>query len=190
MSAETFSDAYRTPTHQTVRLGRGRHAGPGPEVCVMELASMLAGDPFSDHPATACPLIGSLLRTYNDAVEDDRRQLLYPLASLAVGTRGDRAITERRSRALAEWCEEHDALLPRWRRWTRRLSPQPCARTLIDQSMLAIRCLPRRSPDRAHEEFVKLIERLAHIGREPDAGRHTRSPAPAAQELPACGSAA
>jgi hypothetical protein len=49
-------------SHQTVRLRRGKHASPEKGVCVMELASMLAGEPFSDRPACACPLTAALLR--------------------------------------------------------------------------------------------------------------------------------
>ena len=50
------------PTHQTVRLSRGKHASPRSGACVMELASMLAGEPFSDRPDCACPVIGAFLR--------------------------------------------------------------------------------------------------------------------------------
>jgi hypothetical protein len=32
----------------------------------MELASMLADEPFSDRSATVSPVVGALLRTYND----------------------------------------------------------------------------------------------------------------------------
>jgi hypothetical protein len=39
----------------------------------MELSSMLAGEPFTDHPVAVCPVIGALLRTYNDTIDDERR---------------------------------------------------------------------------------------------------------------------
>ena len=35
---------------------------------------MLAGEPFSDQPASVCPVIGSFLRAYNDSIDDGRRQ--------------------------------------------------------------------------------------------------------------------
>src|SRR5919109_5185322 len=90
------------PTHQTVRLARGRHRSPRLGACVMELASMLAGEPFSDRPATASPVIGAFLRTYNDGIDDERRQDLYPLAALIVGTAAGRRVEdERASRCLA-----------------------------------------------------------------------------------------
>src|ERR687885_2466316 len=80
-----------TPTivsHQTVRLRRGKHASPEKGVCVMELASMLAGEPFSDRPQAVCPVIGAYLRSYNDVVDDDRRQDLYRYAAEAIGPAG------------------------------------------------------------------------------------------------------
>jgi len=67
----------------------------------MELASMLADEPFSDRPDNASRVIGALLRTYNDGLDDDRRQDLYPLASLIVGSAGSRALEkDRASRCL------------------------------------------------------------------------------------------
>ena len=49
---------------------------------------MLAGEPFTDHPASVCPVIGSFLRAYNDSIDDRRRQALYEYASRVVGSRG------------------------------------------------------------------------------------------------------
>jgi hypothetical protein len=90
------------PSHQTVRLRAGRHASPHAGACVMELASMLADEPFSDRPRTTSAVLGALLRTYNDGVDDERRQDLYPLAALIVGTAARRAVeAERAARCLA-----------------------------------------------------------------------------------------
>jgi hypothetical protein len=63
----------------------------------MELASMLASERFSDRPATASPVIGAFLRTYNDGLDDERRQDLYPLAALIVGTAAGRAVEQERA---------------------------------------------------------------------------------------------
>lgn len=91
-----------TPSYQTVKLSAGRHPAPHLGACVMELASMLAEEPFTDRPATISPVIGAFLRTYNDGLDDERRQDLYPLASLIVGTAAGRAVEcERASRCLA-----------------------------------------------------------------------------------------
>jgi hypothetical protein len=94
--------AITRPSHQTARLSAGRHRSPHDGVCVMELASMLAAGPFSDRPATISPVIGAFLRTYNDGVDDERRQDLYAVAPLIVGTAGGRAAErDRAGRCLA-----------------------------------------------------------------------------------------
>lgn len=83
------------PTHQTVRLEKGKHGGPAHGLCVMELAPMLAGERFSDQPRTVCPIVAAFLRAYNDWVDDDRRQDLYRFASAAVGTSASTAVRRR-----------------------------------------------------------------------------------------------
>jgi hypothetical protein len=65
----------------------------------MELASMLAGERFSDHPKSVCGVIAGFLRAYNDAIDRDRRKDLFACAAAVVGTRGSRS-TER---ARIEW---------------------------------------------------------------------------------------
>ena len=67
-------DMPPTPSHQTVRLSRGRHRSSSAGVCVMELASMLADEPFSDRSKSMSPCVGAFLRTYNDGLDDERRQ--------------------------------------------------------------------------------------------------------------------
>src|ERR1700722_3440850 len=83
--------------HQVARLGKGSHDGPGSVVCVMELASMLAGDRFTDRPPSVCPLVGALLRTYNDKLDNRKRQDLYRYAADSVGSRGDHRLQARRA---------------------------------------------------------------------------------------------
>jgi hypothetical protein len=90
-------------SHQTVRLGAGRHPRPGQVVCVMELASMLAGARFGDRPPSVCPVIGAILRAYNDNVDDHRRQDLYRFAADAVDTRRDYRVQRRRADAALDW---------------------------------------------------------------------------------------
>jgi hypothetical protein len=95
-------------TYQTIKLSRGKHASPEDGACVMELASMLAGEPFSDHPASVCPVIAALLRVYNDALDDDHRQVLYVYAAKAVGSRGSRGLEHVRAERLNAWASERE----------------------------------------------------------------------------------
>jgi hypothetical protein len=69
----------------------------------MELASVLSGGPFSDHPQGTCPVIAAFLRSYNDHVDDERRQDLYNYAARVVGTRTDAAVERRRAEMCRRW---------------------------------------------------------------------------------------
>ncbi len=93
-------------SYQTIKLSKGKHTGPEDGACVMELASMLAGEPFTDHPASVCPVIGSFLRSYNDTIDSDRREALYEYASKVVGSRGCVKTQQARAARLAEWAED------------------------------------------------------------------------------------
>jgi hypothetical protein len=84
------------PSHQTARLTQGKHATPADGVCVMELASMLAGEPFGDHPRSVCPVIAAYLRSLNDMADNRRRQRLLPYAAAAVGTSAPGAVQIKR----------------------------------------------------------------------------------------------
>jgi hypothetical protein len=79
-----------------VRLEPGSHRSPNDGVCVVELASMIAGEPFSDRPSCVCRVLGSFLRSWNDRAGYADRQRLYPYASLVVGTGGHRRISRIR----------------------------------------------------------------------------------------------
>jgi hypothetical protein len=78
----------------------------------MELASMLAEEPFSDRPRNASAVIGAFLRTYNDGLDDERRQDLYCLASSIVGSAGSRAVERERASRCLEFARSLGAGLP------------------------------------------------------------------------------
>ncbi|WP_432524952.1 hypothetical protein [Kineococcus sp. SYSU DK006] len=70
-------------------LSRGRHRSPRQGACFMELASHLAGEPWSDHPACTHPLLAALARGVNDHTSDAARPLLLDLVPSVVGRRGE-----------------------------------------------------------------------------------------------------
>ncbi|GLY65202.1 hypothetical protein [Amycolatopsis taiwanensis] len=57
-------------------LSRGHHVLPELGGCFMEIASVLAGEPWSDHPNCTHPMLAELARTVNDLVHDESRQQL------------------------------------------------------------------------------------------------------------------
>src|SRR5689334_25130212 len=98
--------------YQVVRLARGRHASPAAGVCAMELASLLAHEPFSDRSPSISPTIGAFLRTYNDGLDDERRQDLYAVAALVVGSARGRAVERRRINACLAFALAHGTGIP------------------------------------------------------------------------------
>lgn len=76
--------APRSPA--AIPLSRGRHAGPGDGACAMELASALAGEPWSDHPACVHPVLAAIARAVNDGTGDAGRARSAALVPAMIGT--------------------------------------------------------------------------------------------------------
>jgi hypothetical protein len=163
-----------TRNYQTARLGPGRHDGPGEVVCVMELASMLSGERFSDRPAKVCPILGAILRAYNDNVDDRRRQDLYRFAADAVGTRGDFTLQRERAEVALGWAREVSAgAAGSGRRALRKLPEEPAPDAGPERiADYVVASIPRaaifkagkgRWSDDVHNALVALIERLIEM---------------------------
>ena len=161
------------PSHQTVRLSRGRHRSPNGGVCVMELASMLGGEPFSDRSRSVSPVIGAFLRTYNDGIDDKRRQELYPLAAEAVGTRSVSSVQSERARMCLRWAQtRHNTR----RRGVRRLLPRrpllPDGRLGDDAAgtlagRVAVKQATKRRTSGGHEAALAFVRELLSVGAAP-----------------------
>jgi hypothetical protein len=152
----------------------------------MELASMLAGERFSDRPSAVCPVVAAVVRAYNDALDDQRRQDLLRFASDAVGTRGGFDLQRRR----AEVALEHVRGSAR-----RRIEPEPdldCGpEELADHVIRSLARRPgsrsprRRWDDVSHAEMLSLLERLiatGGVGRHPLLGEFVEHPAHAVED--------
>jgi hypothetical protein len=159
--------------HQTIRLSKGKHASPSEGACVMELASMLAGEPFSDRPASVCPVIAGFMRAYNDRIDDERRQDLYRFAAEAVGTRAAAHVEHARERRCLDWAEEMRRQRPRPLRWVVRGGASSVDRRLgLDAAGTYAARAIRRHGDRTHAAAIALVEELIAMGRQAE-----RSPA-------------
>src|SRR6185312_5871622 len=88
---------------ETLQLKNGVHSAASKEMCIMEAVAYVAGEPWSDHPACACPVIAAFLRSYNDSVSDEVRQTLKPFIPRLVGTKSSAAVEERRALAATDW---------------------------------------------------------------------------------------
>jgi hypothetical protein len=170
-------------THQTIKLSKGKHSSAESGACVMELASMLGGEPFSDHPRSVCPVIGSFLRAYNDAIDERRRQDLYAYAAKVVGSRCAGEVERARAERLLEWTATVQN-----RRWTERvllpsrlgslsLQRRPPADALGTQAVRAV----RKHTDETHTQALELVDQLLRIGAcklTPDEGTPRTESAP------------
>src|SRR6202008_992207 len=151
-------------SHQNVRLGPGRHPRPGKVVCVMELSSMLAGERFGDRPVSVCPVIGAILRAYNDNVDDRRRQDLYRFAADAGHPRPYYHARRRRADVALGWAlaryQQHGGTL--------LAPPDPEGpRDEIGYYVVGALFNQGRWSDEEHAALIALVEDLIEIDREP-----------------------
>jgi hypothetical protein len=156
----------RQVSHQTIKLSKGKHTSPEHGACVMELASMLAGERFSDHPSSVSRSIASFLRSYNDLIDDDRRQDLYEYAAKTVGTAAAREIERARAERLLAWGDRMweqrtgRSILERLKRSRaakeRRSDPEAAG-------PYAVHAVPAIS-DEVHAQALTLVDELIAIG--------------------------
>lgn len=77
-------------------LSRGKHRGPKRGACFMEMASVLAGERWSDHPRCTHPLLAEVARNVNDRTSDEGRQRLALLIPAVIGATTDRPDVDAR----------------------------------------------------------------------------------------------
>jgi hypothetical protein len=70
-------------------LQRGAHANPRRGSNILELASVLAGEPWSTTPQSVHPALAAVAGPVNDLLSDDCRLLLAPIAPWLIGTNRD-----------------------------------------------------------------------------------------------------
>src|SRR3954452_13883660 len=156
---------------------RGRDSSPESGACVMEVASMLADEDFTDEPQCVCPVIAEFLRTYNDEVDNELRQDLLGYASLAVGTRGTPSEERKRANVCLDWLlARNPSRLAFLRRLLWMAPPATAARDIVIAERAAR--WAAASPER-HGEALALVETL--VGAKPlsiDVGAAPQQPAP------------
>jgi len=85
----------------TIHLTAGRHALPAEGLCAMELTALLAGEPHSDNPRCASPMLAAYVRRLNDNMPEEERQRLGLIAPRLIGTAGSEAEEVERAVSLA-----------------------------------------------------------------------------------------
>lgn len=85
---------HRLKALDSIPLQRGSHDS-NKQMCAMEAAAWIAGEPHSDRPKCVSPVIAAFMRTWNDALDDEQRQGLKPYIVRVIGTAGDGHDEER-----------------------------------------------------------------------------------------------
>ena len=109
-------------------LSAGAHKCVEQGACVMEAVAYVAGEPWTDRPACACPVLGAFMRAWNDDLpEADRDRLLRPLVRRLVGSRSTPEVEVRRSWLAMDWLVRTNA--PAWLQLVPALVPHAAALT-------------------------------------------------------------
>lgn len=131
-------------------LQRGAHGSRDGGMCAMEMVAWLAGEPHSDEPRCACPVLGAFVRACNDAMNDGaRNQWLRPLVPMLVNTRATAAIERKRGMIVV------DGLV-------RELVPLRLHR---DRLLAEARLLAAFDPIERLEDVRAAVRALEHYGR-------------------------
>lgn len=145
----------------TVRFGTGAHgATTAPtgerDLCIMEAVALVAGEPWSDHPACASPVVSAFLRTWNDALREHDRDRLLPAAVWVprlVGSRGDEATEERRAYLALDWLVR--VYTPAWLDLVPSLASHAAALRALPEIVDLTTAGLARDPVRAAEEAAR-----------------------------------
>ena len=134
---------------KTIRLGHGAHDPHDGEGCVMEIVSQLYGEPWSDTPKCADPVVANLAIAINDHCSDEQRQRLWPF-TLRIGmTNQGKRESRRRKYILADHA-------------VRKLAPLLYEDDLSVEDTEWLRSLPAIRDKRSYDKVVRLLTQREH----------------------------
>lgn len=75
--------------YDEITLSEGCHRYPAEGMCAMEAVSFISGEPFSEYPDCACPVVTTFVIGFNDSLPDNasRDKWIKPLIPFIVGSR-------------------------------------------------------------------------------------------------------
>jgi len=98
---------------ERITLLKGSHDDRAKGLCVMEAVAWFAGEPNTDQPQCACPVLSLYAIRLNDCITDDaeRTRIMRPLIPRLVGTRGTRELEVKRAYVAADYAARDAAPL-------------------------------------------------------------------------------
>ncbi len=173
-------DTDRLAKIEALRLAKGAHNSFARGASVMEAVAYVAGEPFSDHPQCASPVVGAFLRAWNDRLDDETRQRLKPYVVRLVGTAGSDNDELRRRDMVWEWVL--GTLVPTWLEAAGMHAEAGDVRANGRKALARVR-------EKAWERRMAARERLTTLVRAFVASASALAPAAAAYEAAACAAA-
>ena len=145
---------------------------------------MLADEPFSAYPSCVCPVIAAFMRTYNDLIDDPRRQDLYRYAAAIVGSKATKADERKRARLCRRWVTRvADPAFLRRPFWT-TLSVNRKCRNGAAATYAAMVAVHTQAPGERHSAALALIDDLLAVPTATPTLTIPTSDGPPARSLP------
>jgi hypothetical protein len=89
---------------ESVVLKSGAHNSPEEGMCLVEAASLFAGEPFSDSPTCVDPILAQFARSWNDGMlSDAERAKLKKYITRLPGTNKGSALSQKRGWMALDW---------------------------------------------------------------------------------------
>jgi hypothetical protein len=157
---------------EALSLLSGSHEDFEDGMCVMEAVAYVAGEPWSDSPTCACPVISAFLRAWNDSLSSDaeRDRLLKPLIPQLIDTRSTKTVEEKRSYLVLDWLVR--VYTPKWLDLVPALAPHALAlRNLEDIADMAGAVVAGKRTRAASATCAAAVDGYAAMYVRLDAGR-------------------
>ena len=134
-------------------------------MCVLELASVLAGEDFQPVPVLGVPGDRRFPPLLYDLVDDAARQELIPRAAAVVGSCAGTRVQRRRARLCRVWVAEV-ARPGFWRRpfWT-LLALRSSSRNFAAATYAALVAVDGATARERHGAALDLVDRMLEVGR-------------------------
>ena len=86
---------------ETLELKRGNHKSSEDGLCAMEAVAYFAGEPHTDRPKCASPVLTMYVQKLNDSMDDETREKLKPYIMRLIGTNNGKEQEQERAKVLA-----------------------------------------------------------------------------------------
>ena len=181
-AAKRFTREGRVAIVERVKLRPFAHGAPSDGMCAMEAVAFIAGEPHTDAPQCASPVVAAVVRTWNDVLPDRQRQALKPYVPRMVGSRGTDAQEDARRGLVRVWAHGELATGPRGK--GRRLVEYALRSATEAGDFEFPPELPGRVPPELLASMLRLLDDLLDA-TEPPSLLPTQPPATSAPVAPA-----